>query len=567
MQSQPLAYVHRGGERPLISSCIDAFLSQVTRAHASRPAVISPPEQRRLSYAELDAEVQALAQGLLGMGIEVGDRVAIWSTNRLEWLFLQLACARVGAILVNINPAYREAELAHALSLARVNALFFISGFKTSDYHAMLRGLIPELHRQDAWSLKVDSHSDLRQLVMVDGASAQKSSQEMAGILSWEQVIEAGKAVDGKEFERIAARLDPDDPVNIQFTSGTTGSPKAVLLSHHNILNNGYFCAEALGLDEQDRLCMPVPFYHCFGMVVGNLACLSHGAAIVIPAPHFDAHACLVAIASERCTAVYGVPTMFVEMLEHPEFSSFDLSSLRSGIMAGAPCPPALMRRVIDEMGCRDILIGYGQTESSPVTHLTRSDDSLQRRTETVGFNLPHQEVKIVDSETGRTLRRGEQGEVCFRGYHVMLGYYAQAKETREAIDDRGWLHSGDLGVLDADGYLSITGRLKDMIIRGGENIYPAEVEAFFCTHPKVAEIAVFGIQDERLGEEVAAWVMPREGEQLAAEELEEFARGRIARFKVPARFWMVDAFPQTVTGKIQKYRMREIVTEELGLS
>jgi fatty-acyl-CoA synthase len=368
---------------------------------------------------------------------------------------------------------------------------------------------------------------------------------------------------DGELHDR-AVSLDPDDPINIQFTSGTTGLPKAVLLTHHNILNNGYFIGRVMDFSPEDRLCVPVPFYHCFGMVVSNLACLTHGAAIVIPAPHFEAGATLSAIQDERCTAVHGVPTMFIAELERPDFQVYDLSSLRTGIMAGAPCPPELVRRVMEVMGCRDILIGYGQTETSPVTHLTRPGDPIQKRVRTVGTNLPHQEVKVVDTATGRTLPIGESGEICFRGYHVMRGYYGQAEATAEVLDRAGWLHSGDLGALDEDGYLAITGRLKDMIIRGGENIYPAEIEAFYYEYPEVAEVAVFGVPDPKMGEEVGAWIRLREGAEADADQLKDYARSQIAHYKVPRYLWIVGEFPMTATGKIQKFRIRQIVARWL---
>jgi len=361
------------------------------------------------------------------------------------------------------------------------------------------------------------------------------------------------------------ATLDPDDPINIQFTSGTTGFPKAVLLTHHNILNNGYFTGKIMHFGPQDRLCVPVPFYHCFGMVVANLACVTSGATIVIPADHFDPGAILAAVEKERCTALYGVPTMFIAELEHPEFHRFNLSSLRTGIMAGAPCPPELVRRVIEDMGCQEILIGYGQTEASPITHLTRPEDSFERRVETVGTNLPHQEVKVIDVRTGFVVPTNQQGEVCFRGYHVMRGYYGQEEATREALDEAGWLHSGDLGVLDDDGYLRITGRLKDMIIRGGENIYPAEIEAFYFRHPKIAEIEVFGVPDPKMGEEVAAWIKLHQGQHGEPEEFREYAKGHMAHYKIPRYVWLVNEFPLTVTGKIQKYRMREIASQWLA--
>ena len=386
------------------------------------------------------------------------------------------------------------------------------------------------------------------------------------GFTIWREVIAKAGSVGAQALDEISATLECDDAINIQYTSGTTGFPKAVVLSHHNILNNAFFSAQAMHFTEQDRLCVPVPFYHCFGMVLANLLCLSVGACIVIPSEHFDDFQVLRAIAAERCTAVHGVPTMFIAELEDPRFAEFDLTSLRTGIMAGAPCPPELMKRVMEDMHCTEILIGYGETEASPLTHLTSRDDSLERRIDTVGTNLPHQEVKVVDVESGRTLPLGEIGEICFRGYHIMQGYYGDPDATAKAIDQYGWLHSGDLGTLDADGYVRITGRLKEMIIRGGENIYPREIEDYLFTHPKVAQVAVFGIPDEFYGEEVIAWVQLHAGEQATEEEMRTFCKDRIAHFKIPKYIWFVDAFPMTVTGKLQKFRMREIALTKMKL-
>ncbi len=558
-----VSYVHRGGRRPLIGDTVDGFFRRVVREHPDNEAVVSLEQDARLTYAELEGEVARLARGLVALGLGPGDRVGIWSTDNIEWVLVQLATARIGAILVNINPAYRPHELEHALRLARVQALFVIPSFKSSDYVGMLTELAPELPVQSPDGLSIERLPDLRHVVIYDPEG--RAAAPARGITSWTEVLTAGEAVSDEAVETLAARLDPDDPINIQFTSGTTGFPKAVVLTHHNIVNNGFFVAESTRFTHEDRLCVPVPFYHCFGMVVSTLGCLTHGATLIIPAPHFEAGAVLSAIDAERCTAVHGVPTMFVAELEHPDFDSFDLSSLRAGIMAGAPCPPELMRRVIDRMGIGELLIGYGQTEASPVTHMTHPDDPFERRIGTVGTNLPHQEVKVVDVDTGAVVPIGEQGEVCFRGYHVMRGYYDQPEATRETIDDRGWLHSGDLGRMDEDGYLQITGRIKEMIIRGGENVYPAEIEAFYYTHPKVAEIAVFGIPEERLGEEIGAWVRLHEGESATAEELRQYAKGRISHFKVPRHISLVEEFPTTVTGKIQKFRIAELATAELA--
>jgi fatty-acyl-CoA synthase len=428
----------------------------------------------------------------------------------------------------------------------------------------MLAELVPELG-QAGECLNSSALPHLRRVVVYDPAAPETTARPLPGFTLWTEMLEAAANVTAAALEEATATLDMDDAINIQYTSGTTGFPKAVLLSHHNILNNAYFSAEAMHFSERDRLCVPVPFYHCFGMVLANLLCLSVGACIVIACEHFDPEAVLTAIAKERCTALHGVPTMFIAQLEHPRFDEFDLSTLRTGIMAGAPCPPALMQRVMEDMHCREILIGYGETEASPLTHLTTREDSLERRVETVGRNLPHQEVKIVSVDSGATVPHGEIGEICFRGHHVMQGYYGDPEATARAIDERHWLHSGDLGTMDADGYVCITGRLKEMIIRGGENIYPREIEDFLFTHPQVAAVAVFGVPDELYGEEIVAWVQVHEGEQVSEQELRNFCQGNIAHFKIPKYIWFVDEFPMTVTGKLQKFRMREIAMERLG--
>jgi fatty-acyl-CoA synthase len=542
MSERPPSYVHRGGTVPLLGTTLDRHFREVAGRHPDRDALVSLHQGLRLSYAALDRETERLARGLLALGLRKGDRVGIWATNNAEWLLVLLATARTGTILVNVNPACRAGELDHALRLSGVRTLFLMPRFRSSDYVAMIR------------ELRLDG----LQLVLYD--PARRVLEPPPGFLAWDEVLRRGDSVAPEEVGRRERSLDPDDPINIQFTSGTTGAPKAVTLTHHNILNNGHFVGKTLGFTERDRLCMPVPFYHCFGMVVSALACLSHGAALVLPSEHFDAGAALEAVERERCTALHGVPTMFVAELEHPDLARRDLSSLRTGIMAGAPCPPELLRRVIEEMGIRDLRVGYGQTEASPVTHMTREGDSFERRTGSVGTNLDHQETKVVDVRTGAVVPAGEAGEVCFRGYHVMRGYWGQEEATRKAIDPAGWLRSGDVGVMDGDGYLRITGRLKDMIIRGGEKVFPAEVEAFYADHPKVADVAVFGVPDPKMGEEVGAWIRVREGAEAEPEEFRAWARGRIAHFKIPRHVWIVKEFPMTVTGKIQKFRIREIV-------
>jgi fatty-acyl-CoA synthase len=559
------SYFHRGGEEPLLGRTIPAHFARMAISFAEQDAVVSLPQNRRLSYSRLAIEIDTLARGLLGMGFNKGERIGIWSTNNIEWLLLQMATARIGAILVNINPAYRTRELAYALQRSEVQALFVIPGFHSSDYIATLVKLIPELANEIPTRLKNQDFPKLRKIVVYDPESPEDTRRPQQGFVTWPEVLSAADNVTQEDLEKITNTLDMDEPINIQYTSGTTGFPKAVVLTHHNILNNAWFSAKAMHFTEKDRLCIPVPFYHCFGMVLANLLCLSIGACAVIPSEHFDAECVLKAVELESCTAIHGVPTMFIAELEEPNFRQYDLSSLRTGIMAGAPCPPALMKRVMKEMHCDEILIGYGETEASPLTHLTTREDDIQRRVETVGKNLPHQEVKIINLESGQTVPMGDSGEICFRGYHVMRGYYGDADATANTIDKRNWLHSGDIGVMDASGYVKITGRLKEMIIRGGENIYPREIEDLIFTHPKVAEVAVFGVPDEFYGEEVMAWVQLHIDETLSKEELRDYCKSRIAHFKIPKYIRFVDEFPMTVTGKLQKFRMREKVLEEFG--
>jgi len=556
------SYCHRGGDTPLLGTTIPEHFLAVAARFPEREAAVFVPQGRRLGYAALREAVDQVARGLVGLGLKKDERIGVWSTNNAEWLLLQLATARIGCVLVNINPAYRAQELAYALKRSEVQALFLIPAFKTSDYVAMLTEVVPEL-QQAAWASA--ELPQLRRVVLYDPARPLDTARPQPGFMTWGELLGAGHGVHPGALDEATAALDPDEAINIQYTSGTTGFPKAVVLTHHNLLNNAWFAARAMHFTEVDRLAVPVPFYHCFGMVLANLLCMSVGACMVVPCEHFDPLAILEAIHQERCTAVHGVPTMFIAQLEHPKFREFDLTSLRTGIMAGAPCPPALMRRVMEAMHCREILIGYGETEASPLTHLTGREDSFERRTETVGRNLPHQEVKIVSTADGRTVDLGEVGEICFRGYHVMRGYYGDEAATAKAVDASHWLHSGDLGTLDAEGYVRITGRLKDMIIRGGENIYPAEIEQYLFTHPKVAQVAVFGVPDDYYGEEVMAWIQPRTGEQPTEEEIRDYCRGRIAHYKIPKYIWFVEAFPMTVTGKLQKFRMQEIAREKMG--
>ncbi len=553
-----------GGEEPLLDATIAEHFASVVERFPDREAVVSIPQGRRLTYAELSEEVDGVAKGLVGVGFGKGDRIGVWSTNNIEWLLIQMATARIGAILLNINPAYRPKELAYALRRSEVHGLFVIPSFKSSNYVDMLVELMPELKEARKGNIKSMEFPSLREIVLFDPKKPPATKRLYPGFTIWHEFMDGGSGVSVDDLDKMTASLDTYDSINIQYTSGTTGFPKAVVLSHHNILNNAWFSAKALHFTEEDRLCVPVPFYHCFGMVLANLLCLSVGACIVIPSEYFEPLPILSAVEKEKCTALHGVPTMFIAELEHPDFEKIDTSSLRTGIMAGAPCPPPLMKRVMEDLHCSEILIGYGQTEASPITHLTHSEDSIKRRTETVGINLPHQEVKVVNVDTGETLPLGESGEICFRGYHIMKGYYGDDEATKKAIDGSGWLHSGDLGAMDEDGYVRITGRLKEMIIRGGENIYPREIEDVLYTHPKVAEAAVFGIPDEFYGEEVMAWIELHEGKEATEEEMKAFCKGEMAHFKVPRYICFVSEFPMTVTGKLQKFRMRELALEKM---
>lgn len=557
------SYFHRGGDTPLTGLTIPQYFQSIVEQFPDREAVVSLPQQKRLSYADFNSNIDELARGLLGLGFKHGDRIGVWSTNNIEWLLIQMATARIGAILVNINPAYRPRELAYALERSEVQGLFVIPRFRSSDYVDMLLQLIPQLNDNHT-ELSIDALPNLHRVILYDPADAIHTETPAPGFTSWQELIQAAETVSDEELNAQTARLDRDDVINIQYTSGTTGFPKAVMLTHHNILNNAWFSAQAMHFSEQDRLIVPVPFYHCFGMVLANLLCFSVGACVVIGSEHFDAEQVLRAVEQEKCTAIHGVPTMFIAQLEHEKFAQFDLSSLRTGIMAGAPCPPQLMKRVISDMHCSEILIGYGETEASPLTHLTTRDDGFDRRINTVGHNLPHQEVKIVDTGTGATVPLGEVGEICFRGYHIMRGYYGEPEKTAETIDSAGWLFSGDLGTMDEHGYVQITGRRKEMIIRGGENIYPREIEDFLFTHPKIAEVAVFGVPDDFYGEQVAAWIECHSGESLSEEEVREFCKENMAHFKIPKYIHFVEEFPMTVTGKLQKFKMREEMIKQL---
>lgn len=558
------SYCHRGGSTPLLGETIPEHFANIVKRFPDNEAIVSITQNRRLTYAQLKSEVDILACGLLGLGFKKGERIGIWSTNNVEWLLVQMATAQIGVILVNINPAYRTLELAHALQQSELHGLFVIPSFRSSDYISMLVEMIPELKKHAPENISNQDFNFLKRIIVYDPNVPEEKNRPYSGFTTWQEVVQAADNISTQKLQEATNSLDMDDAINIQYTSGTTGFPKAVVLTHHNILNNAYFSALAMNFTESDRLVVPVPFYHCFGMVLANLLCFSVGACLIIPCEHFDAGNVLHAIDKEQCTGIHGVPTMFIAELEHSEFKKYKLSSLRTGIMAGAPCPPELMTQVMHDMHCAQILIGYGETEASPLTHLTAIDDSLEQRTQTVGTNLPHQEVKVVDVNTRKLLPIGKVGEIYFRGYQIMKAYYGDAKATAAAVDEDGWLASGDLGVMDVNGYLKITGRLKEMIIRGGENIYPREIEDFIFTHPKVEEVAVFGIPDKFYGEEVMAWVQLHKGKTLTDEEIRAFCKGKIAHFKIPKYIWFVKEFPMTVTGKLQKYRMREIACEKL---
>ncbi|MGI9235939.1 MAG: AMP-binding protein [Woeseiaceae bacterium] len=541
---------------PIIYETIGNYFDGVAACFADTEALVVCHQDIRWTYAEFKRRIDALAAGLLKLGINPGERVGVWGPNSSEWTLTQMATAKIGAILVNLNPAYRLYELEYAMNKSGCRAIVSSEQFKTSKYLEMLYALAPELETCEPGQLKSEKLPDLEIVIRM-------GDMKSPGMFNFADVCESGGADERVRLEQLKDELRPDDPINIQFTSGTTGNPKGATLTHCNILNNGYLTGAGMRLSPTDRLCMPVPLYHCFGMVLGNLACFSHGATAVYPSEVFDPLSTLQAVESERCTALHGVPTMFVTELAHPEFESFDLATLRTGVMAGAPCPVDVMKRVISDMNMKHILIGYGQTEVSPINHLTLPEDPIEKRVETVGRAVPWIEIKLVD-DVGRVVPIGEKGEVCTRGYSVMLGYWNDEEQTRETIDDARWLHSGDLGVMDDEGYLSIVGRIKDMIIRGGENIYPREVEEFLYTHPKIKEVQVFGVPDLKMGEEVCAWVQVEDGAVLTEEDLKSFCQGQITHFKIPKHIRFVDEYPMTVTGKIQKFKMSEVMAEEI---
>ncbi len=554
-----LSYVSGASSKPLRYETIGRALSHAADRYPDREALVFCAQNIRMSFAELNRQAEEIAAGFLAMGLKAGDRVGIWSPNRIEWVLTQYATAKAGLIQVNINPAYRLSELEYALNKVGCKALVLAWSFKSSDYVGMIQTLAPELANSDKGGLSAAKLPKLSHVIVL-------GDQEVPGCFLFDEIAEVATDESRDSLNSVQASLEADDAINIQFTSGTTGFPKGATLTHHNILNNGYFVGGRQSFNTDDRVAIPVPLYHCFGMVMGVLGCLSHGATAVFPDEGFDPATTLKAVEAEKCTALYGVPTMFVAMLEAPEFASFDLSSLRTGCMAGSPCPIEVMKRVVSDMHMSEVTIAYGMTETSPVSFQSNATDPLEKRVSTVGQIHPHVEVKIID-ENGRTVSRGQQGELLTRGYSVMLGYWADEERTSESIDKNGWMHTGDLAVMDGEGYVNITGRAKDMIIRGGENIYPREIEEFLYTHEDIEDVQVFGVPDDRFGEAVAVWVKLKSDRAMNEEDLKAFCKDKVAHYKVPAHIRFVDEFPMTVTGKIQKFVMRDTMIEELGLS
>jgi fatty-acyl-CoA synthase len=542
-----ISYVHGVSDKKLIGETIGAFFDRTVENHRDREALVVRHQNVRWSWGELGRRVDDLAAGLLTLGLERGDRVGIWSPNTSEWTLAQFATAKAGLVLVNVNPAYRRAELEYAMNKVECRALILAPALKTSNYLEIVDDLV-----------KAKKLPHLKHVIRL-------GTEKTPGMLNFDDVATAGGNAEKARIAELAPKLQFDDAINIQFTSGTTGFPKGATLSHHNILNNGYFVGEGLKLTPDDRLCIPVPLYHCFGMVMGNLGCLTHGSTMIYPSEAFDPLATLQAVAEERCTALYGVPTMFIAQLDHPDFAKFDLKSLRTGIMAGSPCPIEVMKKVQSHMHMGEVTIAYGMTETSPVSTQCATDDPVERRVSTVGQVLPHIEIKIVDGE-GRAVPRGETGEFCTRGYSVMKGYWNDEAKTKEAVDEAGWMRTGDLATMDEQGYVNIVGRLKDMIIRGGENVYPREIEEFLYRHPKVQDVQVIGVPDPRYGEAVCAWIKLHAGQTATDEEIRTFCQGQIAHYKIPRYIEFVPEFPMTITGKIQKFVMREQTIEKLGL-
>ncbi|SUD89888.1 Long-chain-fatty-acid--CoA ligase [Psychrobacter phenylpyruvicus] len=551
----------RGPETPLIEATIGDFFDAMVEQYPDREALVVCHQNIRWTYRQLQQKVNQLASAMIEMGLEIGDRVGIWSHNNAEWLLMQLATAKVGVILVNINPAYRSFELQYALNKLGCSVLVLMRHFKSSDYASIIRELCPEIYHKPYYQLDLVEIPTVERIIWIDEPD---TDEEFGFMQKFSQWMTEGDANDPRVAER-QAQLKNTDPINVQFTSGTTGTPKGATLTHRNILNNGYFIGEAMDLSCEDRLCIPVPLYHCFGMVLGNLAILTHGGCIIYPNDGFEPLSVLQAVQDEKCTALHGVPTMFIAELEHPDFDKYDLSTLRTGIMAGSSCPIEVMRRVIDEMHMSEVTIAYGMTETSPVSCQTNKNTPLEKQVSTVGLVQPNLEVKIVDTETGEVVPIGETGELLTKGYSVMKGYWGSRFKTRESIQD-GWMHTGDLATMDEDGYIKVVGRSKDMVIRGGENIYPVEIENYLYRHPKISDVQVVGVPDKKYGEVLAAWIIAKKGVELTEEEVKQFCKENIAHYKIPQYFRFVEEYPMTITGKIQKYKITEMMIEELGL-
>ncbi|HEU5381113.1 MAG TPA: AMP-binding protein [Ktedonobacteraceae bacterium] len=553
------SYTSGTSDTPLLGLTIGDLFDETAAKYPDNPALISRHQQIRLSYSELRNQVNQCAKGFMQMGIQKGQRVGIWSPNRAEWCITQFATAKLGAVLVNLNPSYRLHEIEYALAQSGCSAIVIAPAFKTSNYTEMLYTLAPELKTSEPGKLKATGLPALTTVIRL-------GPEKMAGMFTWDELMAMGGAISDEQLSVVQSEQEFDDPINIQYTSGTTGFPKGATLSHHNILNNGYFVARLQNFTHEDKLCIPVPLYHCFGMVMGNLGCITHGATMVYPSEGFEPKATLDAVQEERCTSLYGVPTMFIAELAHPDFAKYDFSSLRTGVMAGSPCPIEVMKRVNTEMHMPEVEICYGMTETSPVSTQTRVDSPLDKRVATVGLIGPHLEIKIVDPSTGKVVPVGQPGELCTRGYSVMLGYWNNPEATASAIDQARWMHTGDLATMDTEGYINIVGRIKDMIIRGGENVYPREVEEFLYTNPKISDVQIIGVPDAKYGEEIMAWVQLKSGEAATTEEIRAFCQGQIAHYKIPRYVKFVESFPMTVTGKIQKFLMRQTSIKELGL-
>ena len=559
-QNAPLwSYTSGTSDIPLLGLTIGDQFDLTAGTHPDNPALIARQQNTRLTYRELQEQVNQCAKGLLQLGLRKGQRIGIWSPNRVEWCVAQFATSKIGTILVNINPSYRLHELEYVLKQSGCTALIISPAFKTSNYTEMVQTLAPELQHSEPGKLKAEKLPDLTTVIRM-------TSEKIPGMFTWDELMSVGSDVSNEQLTTVQREQEFDDPINIQYTSGTTGFPKGATLSHHNILNNGYFVAALQKLTHEDRVCIPVPLYHCFGMVMGNLGCITHGATMVYPSEGFEPLTVLQTVQEEKCTSLYGVPTMFIAELDQPDFAKFDYSSLRTGVMAGSPCPVEVMKKVQSLMNMHDVEICYGMTETSPVSMQTRIGSPLDKQVSTVGQVHPHLEVKIVNPATGQVVPIGETGEFCTRGYSVMLGYWGNEEATAAAIDQARWMHTGDLAVMDEDLYVNIVGRIKDLIIRGGENVYPREVEEYLYTNPKISDVQVIGVPDEKYGEAIMAWVMLKPGEQMTEEELRDYCKGKIAHYKIPRYVKFVTSFPMTVTGKVQKYQMREQSTEELGL-